>query len=191
MLAAQVILVFPLIMSSLAGPMNPEIFPVTNGIVGTEGDKYAGVEINLDKVCPNVGGLHDEVHDRIQVVPPQDFCDCLAHLRKCDLLRSKENFNQDEFDQCTKTLKHHGEGCVFPSQGSWSGRLYKHEHITVKDWMTCDLLCQMDKDKACTGWSFGAKNDENPNKKTCYLMAENGARQPAQRNMVSGLAVNV
>ena len=118
MLATQVMLVFPLIMSSLAGPMNPEIFTVTNGIAGTEGDKYSGVEINLDKVCPNVGGLNDEVHDRAQVLPSEEFCDCLAHLRKCDLLRSEENVNKDEFDQCTKTLKHHGEGCVFPSKSN-------------------------------------------------------------------------
>ena len=74
-------------------------------------------------------------------------------------------------------------------QGSWSGRLLKHEHITVKNWMTCEMLCEMDALGKCTGWDYGAKNDENPNKKTCYLRAENGHRQTAQRNMLSGVPV--
>jgi len=183
MLAAQLIWVFPLITSSLAGPMNPEILPVTNGIDGTPNDKYAAVEINLNKVCPGLPGRgRRDVTDRKQIVPSQEFCECLAHLMKCDAIRH----DKDEFDNCADSLKEHGTGCEMPKQGSWSGRLYKHEHITVKDWMTCDLLCEMDAFGKCSGWAFGAKNDENPNKKTCYLMAENGERLPAQRNMVSG-----
>jgi hypothetical protein len=188
MLAAQVILVFPLITSSLAGPMNQKILPVTNGVHGTENDKYAYVEINLDKICPHLPGRgRRDVTDRKQIVPSEEFCECIGHLMKCDLIQH----DKDEYDKCEDSLKRHDTGCEMPKQGLWSGRLYKHEHITVKDWMTCSLLCEMDAFGKCTGWSFGAKNNEDPNKKTCYLMAENGSRQPAQRNMVSGFPVEL
>lgn len=186
MLAAQVILIFHLITSSLASPLKEKIEPFISA-----GDKYANLTVELNEECPNISLVHDEVHDRTQISPSEEFCDCLAHAMKCDALQSEDKFNPDEFDKCKSTLKHHGDGCEMPRQGMWSGRLYKHEHITVKDWMTCELLCQMELKGDCTGWDFGAKNDEDPSKKTCYLRAQNGELYTGQRNMVAGVVVDV